>query len=326
MEDAEECCYDEEHIQEVLDATKVNFDKFFNSFIGLNGDKKTQNNDDKLSELQAHFGIRASKPKTIAREVIKVHFEERQKQAIEEYKSDKSAYEELLDEETLEEYEDNPNSFKTTALKKECPIIRKTLNSSDRELKKFKESFANANSQELLNTITNLSEFGRDYAGNYNESEYENIADFCGFHVDEFTTEDLTYFGVIGSGIKSLMLYKLYPHMFPYRSQNAIWALWYLTDKETFGCREGSEFLMVDVEKTTTRQNYYYPYDLFCFYAFSIYKMFKKKAKEIGSVLDVSHRYVLVDDFFNYIVSLHEDEISLLRKQDREGGSEYAFA
>src|SRR6476661_1370211 len=51
---------------------------------------------------------------------------------------------------------------------------------------------------------------------------------------------------VIGGGIKSHFLYSRYPYAFPNRSQNALWALYFLTDKKEFGFDDGSEFLMID--------------------------------------------------------------------------------
>ena len=138
-------------------------------------------------------------------------------------------------------------------------------------------------------------------------------------------TDDYTAFGVIGGGIKTMMLYKVNPMVFPSRSRNAIWSLWYLTNKKHFGCKMDSEFLMIDTEKVVTQQSYFYPYELFAFYAYEIYKMLRDKATEMNVYIDPEYRYVLVDAFFNYIAHEHDSEINLLVSQIRnDGGYSYA--
>ena len=137
-------------------------------------------------------------------------------------------------------------------------------------------------------------------------------------------TEAFTVYGVIGGGIKSHMMYKVYPNTFPNCSRNAIWALWYLTDKKTFGCKTDSEFLMIDVGKSFTQQNYFYPYKLFAFYAFEIYKLLRDKATELGAYIDTDYRYVIVDSFLSFVENVHDEETSFLKAQIRDGGRGFA--
>ena len=120
------------------------------------------------------------------------------------------------------------------------------------------------------------------------------------------------------------MLYKVHPSLFPNRSRSAIWALWYLTDKESFGCKTDSEFLMIDLDKNIVQQNYFYPYQLFAFYAFEIYKLLRGKAKELNVDIDPDYRYVIVDAFLEYIAMEHDEEIAFLKSQIRDGGMGYA--
>ena len=105
------------------------------------------------------------------------------------------------------------------------------------------------------------------------------------FDLDE---EKYTAYGVIGGGIRSHLIYKLYPKMYPNRSREAVWALWYLTDKKKFGCKEDSEFLMINVKESTTQQNYFYPYALFSFYALEIYRFLKKLI--LGQSVNISEK------------------------------------
>lgn len=85
-----------------------------------------------------------------------------------------------------------------------------------------------------------------------------------------------------------------------------------------------SEFLMIDVGKSITQQNYFYPYELFAFYAFEIYKMLRDKATELNTYIDPEYRYVIVDEFLSFVADKHDSEISFLKAQIRDGGLGFA--
>ena len=81
---------------------------------------------------------------------------------------------------------------------------------------------------------------------------------------------------------------------------------------------------MIDVSKSITQQNYFYPYQLFTYYAFDIYKYLRDKANEMGAYIDPEYRYVIVDAFLDYVANEHDDEISFLKAQIRDGGMGFA--
>lgn len=99
--------------------------------------------------------------------------------------------------------------------------------------------------------------------------------------------------------------------------------MWYLTNKSKFECKQDSEFLMIDIEKSITQQNYFYPYELFSFYAFQIYLLLKQKAIENEVYTNPEYRYVIVDAFLSFVASQHDDEISLLKSNIKDGGYGY---
>ena len=125
----EEICYDEAHIKKVLGAIQENFVRAFEEFVDFNASKNF---------------------------TATVH------KAITDFEHDRDNYKEIFNMEALEEYEDDPNNFKSDVLKNKCPIIRKTLNSKLTELKQYKSSFRRADANELLEKITNICAFGRD--------------------------------------------------------------------------------------------------------------------------------------------------------------------
>lgn len=319
----EHICYDNEHVQKVLEEITKNFDGYFQRFLETEGG--TSITADSFSKLQARFGVN-----NVTRATSNVSvgaFQRIMKDAITEFEKDRQDYLTIFDTDALEEYEDDAATFKSIVLKNRCPIIRKTYaNKSAKELDKYRRDFNIADADDLLAVVINLSYFANDYVETMGNKEYDSIGSHSELQLSLLDTEDkYTAFGVIGGGIKSMMLYKFNPELFPSRSRFALWALWYLSSKKTFGCETDSEFLMIDVKKSTTQQNYFYPYELFSFYALGVFRLLQAKADEIGIQIDRYYRYVIVDTFFEYVAQEHIGEINTLTTQIRDDRG-YSYA
>ncbi|MBR4152348.1 MAG: hypothetical protein IKT98_05260 [Selenomonadaceae bacterium] len=292
-EPVENICYDATHIAKVLSAIDENFPMYFENFIN-------------------------KKP---VRNFVKVI-----NKAIDEFESDRNIYKEIFDLETLEEYEDDPNAFKSEKLRNKCPVIRKTLNSKLEELKKYKKDFNRADPNELLEKITSICTFGKDYYEHYDSVTYEGAKNYLDLELYPLDEEECSLSGVIGVGIKSRILYKLYPAIFPNESQNSIWTLYFLSGREDFGCKYDSEFLMIDDEEIVTKQNFAYPYRLFAYYAFEIYKLLEREAAKINLPLEKNYRYVAVDAFLSSVAEYHDEDIKLYARQIANGGFGYGWS
>jgi len=269
-----------------------------------------------LSEINAHFPdyFRSCCPSA---NDAKQAFEA----TIDNWERDHPAYVELFDSETLDEYEDDPNAFKSD-LRTRCPIIRRCLNSPAKEMKKYKISFNSSTGRELLDVTSNLVAFGNEYVSHFNNKKHEAVTAVKALQLGDLLSEDYIVYGVIGGGIKSHFLYSLHPQAFSNRSQNAIWTLYFLTEKKDFGFSDGSEFLMVDAneERSTAQQNYHYPYDLFACYALCLHKMLKEACNKKSIALDNNKRYCYLDAFVDHIAARHQSEINCLK-----GTGEYGF-
>jgi hypothetical protein len=248
------------------------------------------------------------------------------KEAIDDFEKDRPSYvEKIMDEEMLEEHEEDPPNFKNRTLKVECPIIRMTLqNRRARELDKYRAAFKRADPNELLTVVTRLSTFANNYLEeHYDKETYEDIKSLEELGLADLDEEDYTVFGVIGGGIRSHLLYKFNPSVFPNRGREAVWAFWYLSNKKKFNCEQDSEFLMINLNKNTTQHNYFYPYELFSFYAFNIYKMLKEEAEKLGVYLDPEYRYVFVESYLSFVAQMHSEEIDFLKSDSQEEGYAY---
>lgn len=284
----EPVCYEEKHIQAVVKEIKRHFDGYFDDYL--------KDNTSFVKKIAA---------------------------AIENFESDQEAYKKIFDLELLDEYKDDLETFKVKVLKNECPIIRKTYNNrSLEELKKYRYDFDTANANYLNNVVLNLCQFGEDYKAKYNPDTYDSIVDYKELGMETLDTDEYTAYKVIGGGIKTHMLFKVHPGLFSNKSRSSVWAFWYLSGKKTFGCHTDSEFLMIDTENNTTQQNYYYPYGLFHYYAFEIYKLLKAKAESLGAYINPDYRYVVVDAFLQFIADTHKADIDVLQKSS-DGGVHY---
>lgn len=289
----EEICYDAAHIAEVLDAIKENFPSYFKTFVK---NKPSRN-------FVKNIGV-----------------------AIEEFEKDREKYKTIFAPEAFDEYEDDPNYFKSETLKNKCPVIRKTLKSPEDELKQYKISFKLADANELLKVIRNICAFGKEYYEQYDPATYEGAKTYIDLEMEYLDEDECCLSGVIGVGIKSRILYKLYPAIFPNASQDSVWSLYFLSGRESFGCEYDSEFLMIDDDNTDSsviRQNFSYMYQLFAYYAFEIYKLLEREADKINLPLDKSYRYVVVDSFFKSVKETHNDDINLYKSQIPNGGLDY---
>jgi len=321
----EDVCYESSHIAAVEAALVAGLDKYFPRYVS--GSSSFEQDAD-VSALSSNGNFKVSSSQRVkkpARPAAKTILENLAGEAIEGFERDQADYQNLLDEEALLEYGLDPPSFKSVALRNQCPIIRKTLQSKKEDLKRYRIDYNQADPSELHYTVTNLADFARAYAKRYRPSTFPKIDSLATLRFDELNTEDYTVFGVIGGGIKSHLLYKLYPNIFPYRSPDAVWALWFLVSKEVFGCRQDSEFLMINLKNSnnnmknvTTSQNFFYPYPLFSLYALKLSRRLAQEWERAGAMFPEKHRFVILNNFLLFVAGQHAEETAILARQSNE--------
>lgn len=315
----EKICYEQEHVNKVLVVIKENFTKYFNDFIINEGIPKHIDINKISSTLNIENDIsEKSKDKSQC-------FKNILAKGLIDFEKDRKKYLDIFDEEILEEYQDDPSAFKSKTLRDECPIIKSTIyNKSAKALDKYRRDFNLSDANNLLSVVTNLYKFAINYISNvYNSDNYDSINTYSNILFSELDTESCTVYGVIGGGIKSHMLYKFYPSVFPNRGRMAIWAMWYLTDKKAIDCKMDSEFLMIDTKSCVTQQNYFYPYELFAFYAHQIFQLLNTEAQKLKVPIDLKYRYVIVDSFLSFISESHISDINTLINQIKD--SDYGY-
>lgn len=272
----EDLVFDPTHIQDVLNVMKKTFAKYFTSFSNEN--------------IQLQFTA-----------------------AIKNFEHEQERYLNYLDKDALEEYEDDPNAFKKHT-RNNCPIIHRCLMSNDEVMNDYKASFNRISGRDLLDTVQNISKFGTKYAKKFDHTKHEKIKSFEELGLEPLATEELTAAGVVGYGIQSNFLYMIHPHAFAYRAQDAVWSLFFLSDKQKFGFEEGSEFVIYATEYGTGEQNFLYPPELFGFYMLKIYLLLKEACRAEGIKFKNEYRYVYLDTFVKHVADVERSSINFLKK------------
>lgn len=236
--------------------------------------------------------------------------------ALKSFKGEQKHYLDLFHLDALEDYGYDPSAFKAD-LNRRCPIIRRCLMSPAKVMDAYRRNFYTAGGARLLEVTENIVRYAHRHIIDFDNDAHESAASVDELRLGDIDDEEYTAYGVIGGGIRSRFLYMLYPRAFPNRSQNSIWALYFLSNRKDYGFRDGSEFLMVEPERA--QQNYFYPYDLFAYYALKQLNQLRAACDTEVGELDSHYRYVYLDAFFDHVADTNRDAIQCLLGVDEYG-------
>jgi hypothetical protein len=185
--------------------------------------------------------------------------------------------------------------------------------SNDEAMKAYKISFQGTSGRQMLDPMRQLALFGGLYAAHFRDDLHESCTTPAELGLGALNEAPHGCPGVIGYGIQSSLLYGVYPRCFAHRSQNAVWSLYFLSGRKEFGLRDGSEFLMVHADLGTCEQNYFYPAELFGFYALRIYLLLKVACQDLGISLLNSERYIYLSRFCDHVADSHRGDINVFK-------------
>lgn len=66
------------------------------------------------------------------------------------------------------------------------------------------------------------------------------------------------------------------------------------------------------IEDAGTQQNYFYPYDLFSYYANLILKELDRSCTTLPYPVESTYRYVYLNRFFDHVAEEHRSDINIL--------------
>ncbi len=243
-------------------------------------------------------------------------------------KSDKlhDKYFDIFDMDLMEEeYSEDTEGFKAVTLKKDCDVIRKSLQSKSEALGEWKKKFYGCKSQQLYDTFYNMMCFAAEYNEEMDEDTLSGVDTIADIGLAQMSEDACYQSGVLGFGIVSNILNHMYPRIFPGNYKAGVYSLHFLTNngKGVNMPSDSSEFLMVkdDFYSKTgiieTEHNYYCPYETFGLYTLRIYRYLESRIEtRFHKEFPTEYRYLLTNDFYDYVTSVHRADIATLCGND----------
>jgi nucleoside 2-deoxyribosyltransferase len=169
---------------------------------------------------------------------------------------------ENFNEEGIMALEDDKGAFKDEVFAKELWTVRSALTDmSNRELDRYRDSFENATATEIFDCILNIINQTREYVLNvFPKINLKTIKNIKDLKLEFLSEENMTMVGVIGLGIRSELLHRLYPNVFPIMTRRSLWGMFFLTNEDEFVIDENWN------GKSRTSHQWNYEYERFCFY------------------------------------------------------------
>lgn len=208
------------------------------------------------------------------------------------------------DDEDCYEYED----VKDELLAKKLWTVSSALKSRDKALERYKNAYWGTTPRELFNTTKHILLETNSYMNNIASGiKFNTITKVEQLKYDFLEKENMMLTGVIGLGIRSEILHRIYPSHFPIMTRKSLWAMYYLTGEE-------DEFVTDETYDGMhrTEHNWNYDYARFAFYINFVYKQIETLLKEYNITLKSELRFGYVNMFLNSISELNSNKIGFL--------------
>jgi hypothetical protein len=174
-----------------------------------------------------------------------------------------TSFAKVFDPVKMELYEDFLEDFKNKVFAKELWTVKAALKTPDPDLARYKKDYRDANTRDIYNTVNGILNaahfYNTDVSTSINYSSLANVEDLK----MSFLNEDTMFMNkVIGFGIRSEILHRYFPALFPIMTQPSLWAMYFI-------CESNNEFITIEKRtregKMRVSHNWQYPYDRFSF-------------------------------------------------------------
>lgn len=167
-----------------------------------------------------------------------------------------------FNESIMAAYEEDLSAFKDEIFANKLWTVHSALyDKSNPELDRYRDSFNNATASEIYEHVKAILIATRDYVKNvFPKIPIKTIRKIEDLKLDYLNDDDMTMSGVIGLGIRSELLHRLYPGIFPIMTRRTLWGMFFLTNQDEFVVDENRD------GKSRTSHQWNYEYDRLCFY------------------------------------------------------------
>jgi hypothetical protein len=306
-DDESELVLQEEHVEKVWSAIAQSFKGYFERFINHELLEKSSAAT-AVATLSSKFKVKESKMD--AGPALRATFQS----AIAEYEKEASLYREFFNEESLQEYlELDAKEFKRALRdRRNCPIIYKCVNSKREEMHEWQRKFQGRDPRELRTVFRELYLAAEEYVDEGRPAQIEAVTNWTELGLERFDEDEtLRSEGIIGTGIKSAVLYHLAPHVFPLGGRIGLYAFYFMSgsDKHFDLPSMTNEFIMVNDLKAEQRitdmdHNYWYPYSLYTLYQLRLHWLLRDACSKFKVTLDPKYRFVYNDRFLKHVTEI----------------------
>ena len=238
-------------------------------------------------------------------------------------------YHDIFDVEAFDEYEEDPDVFKGDVLRKQCPVIRHSLQSRAQVMQEWKAKYYARRSIELVDAFRNIMFFAEDYDEEMDEAAMAELNAVKDCRLSEMEDDDSEYgqcylSGVIGFGIVSNILNHMYPRTFPGEYKMGVWSFFFLAKGSKELMPSGtSEFAMLKddhpnrVDVYEMEHNFFLPYEVFCIYTLRIWRLLAARIQSrFGTQFPTDYRFLLTNSFYEYVADENSANIATLAGND----------
>ena len=178
---------------------------------------------------------------------------------------------------------------------------------SNPELARYRESFDNATPKEVYVCVKHILEATKNYVENvFPQISLRSINNIEDLKLDYLDEEDMLLVGVIGLGIRSELLHRMYPAVFPIMTRRSLWGMYFLTSENEFIVDENFQ------GKSRTSHEWNYDYDRFCFYTNFLTNIMETYLKKYKIKMDMTIRFGYLNLMLIAYSAKHKTEIDKL--------------
>ncbi|MBZ0196721.1 MAG: hypothetical protein K8F28_05230, partial [Ignavibacteriaceae bacterium] len=190
-------------------------------------------------------------------------------------------------DENLIAMEEDLDAFKNNVFGEKLWTVRSSLRDmSNPELERYRDSFDNATPREIYVCVKEILNKSKEYVKEkFTKIDMRRVLKIEDLQLDYLDDEDLLLSGVIGLGIRSELLYRMYPKVFPIMTRRSLWGMYFFTNADEFIIDENKD----GRSRTSHQWNYEYP--RFCFYANHLTLLLEKKFQNYKIQMNQDLRY-----------------------------------
>lgn len=205
----------------------------------------------------------------------------------------------------FDKYKIDYTAFKNNVFAKEPWTVNAALKTPDLELIRYRAAFSNVSGKEIFNAVKKILRETNEYVETY-IPQYHSINKPEDLKYKFLENEDMLLPGVIGLGIRSEILHRLFPSNFSIMTRRSLWGMYFLADKSEDFIRE--EFGKDDRYRIS--HDWEYDYERFTYYTNYVSILIENELVKYDLRLKTSLWFGYAARFLNEISGMYTEDIN----------------